>query len=137
MSSSRRKGRILALMGLYQIDLVDPPIQEVLNFRYYDKSTTEEEREYATFLIKGVVDNWEMIDNHIKEHSVHWEISRISIVNRCILRLSILSFLKEPLLPASIIIDEAIGLTREFESEDSVGFINGVLDSIRKKLVPN
>jgi transcription antitermination protein NusB len=137
MSSSRRKGRILALMGLYQIDLVNPPLPEVLSFRYYDKPTTDEEKEYASFLIKGVVDNWEMIDTQIKEHSVHWEISRISIVNRCILRLSILSFLKEPLLPASIVIDEALELTREFESEDSIGFINGVLDSIRKKLVPN
>lgn len=135
--ASRRKGRILALMGLYQIDLVDVPLEDVLKYRYYDKPTTEDERDYASFLIKGVVENWEMLDNTIKEHSVHWELSRISIVNRCILRLSILSFLKEPMLPPSIVIDEALELTREFESEESIGFINGVLDSIRKKLVPS
>jgi N utilization substance protein B len=135
--ASRRKGRVLALMGLYQIDLVQADLKDALTFRYYDKPTTEDEREYAGFLIKGVVENWEMIDTLIRDHSEKWDISRISTVNRCILRLSILSFLKENLLPATVVIDEALELTREFESEESVGFINGVLDSIRKKVVPN
>lgn len=123
-------------MGLYQIDLVDQDINQVLKFAYYDKPTTSEERDYASFLIKGVVENWDLIDRYIEEHSENWEISRISSVNRAILRLSILSFLKEPLLPHTIVIDEALELTKEFENKDSIGFVNGVLDSIRKKLVP-
>ncbi|MCC5813354.1 MAG: transcription antitermination factor NusB [Leptospira sp.] len=135
--ASRHRGRILALMGLYQIDLVAQDLEEVLKFKFYDKPVTEDEKEYARFLIKGVVDNWETIDKHIGNHSVHWELDRISTVNRSILRLSILSFMKEPLLPPQIIIDEALELTKEFESQDSIKFINGVLDSIRKTLVPN
>lgn len=134
--ASRRTGRVLALMGLYQIDLVGQDLDQVLKFAYYDKPTTEDEREYARFLIKGVVENWEMIDRYIEDHSEHYELSRISSVNRAILRLSILSFMKENLLPHQVVIDEALELTKEFENKDSLGFINGVLDSVRKKLVP-
>ncbi|WCL48215.1 transcription antitermination factor NusB [Leptospira sp. GIMC2001] len=133
--ASRRKGRILALMGLYQIDLVKTPIDEALTFKYYDKPTTDDERDYAKALIKGVVDNWELIDNTIKDNSKNWDIKRISIVNRCILRLSIYSLMNEQFVPHQVVIDEALELTREFESEESVGFINGLLDAVHKKLV--
>ncbi len=131
---SRHTGRVLALMGLYQIDLVDQDLKSVLEFQYYDKPTTAEEREYATFLIKGVVENLDLIDTYIQDHSENWELSRISPVNRAILRLSVLSLLKEPLLPYQVVINEALELTREFETQESVKFINGVLDSIRRKL---
>jgi transcription antitermination protein NusB len=127
----------LPLWDSTRLNLVDQDLNEVLKFKFYDKPVTEDEKEYARFLIKGVVDNWETIDKHIGNHSVHWELDRISTVNRSILRLSILSFMKEPLLPPQIIIDEALELTKEFESQDSIKFINGVLDSIRKTLVPN
>ncbi|NCN09131.1 MAG: transcription antitermination factor NusB [Leptospira sp.] len=134
--ASRHRGRVLALMGLYQTDLVEASLKDVLTFAYFDKPTTQEEREHATFLIKGVVDNWEKIDTIIKENSANWELSRISIVNRSILRLSIFSMMQEEWTPAAVIIDEALLLTREYESEESVGFINGILDSIKKKLHP-
>ncbi len=134
--ASRHRGRVLALMGLYQTDLVKTPLHEVLTFRYFDKPSTQDEMEYATFLIKGVVKNWERIDSIIKENSENWELSRISIVNRSILRLSIFSLMEEKLTPPAVVIDEALTLTREYESEDSVGFINGILDSINKKLHP-
>lgn len=130
--SARHTGRVLALQSLYQLDLVKPSLSEVLSFDWYDKKIDESEKEMATSLIKGVVENWETIDNIIKEYSRNWEFSRISVVNRCILRLSIYSLSNQKEIPARVVINEALELTREFEREESVSFINGILDAILK-----
>ncbi len=127
---ARHTGRILALQALYQLDLVKPPLSEVLTFRWYDKKTEEPERIFAKEIINGVVENWETLDNIIKAYSKNWEFSRISVVNRCILRLSIYSLINQKNIPAKVVINEAIELTREFEKEESVSFINGILDTI-------
>lgn len=83
--------------------------------------------------MKGVVENRKAIDTLIKKYSENWELSRISVVNRCILRLSILSLQKEPFLAAPVVINEAVELTKEFETDESAQFINGLLDAFYKK----
>lgn len=131
--SSRHRGRSLALMCLYQIDLVGTEPNRAMKFDWYDKKITSEEQEYATFLVKGVVQKSKEIDTLIKKYSENWELSRISVVNRCILRLSILSLLEEPFLAPAVVISEAVELTKEFETEESAQFINGLLDAFYKK----
>ncbi|MBP7284017.1 MAG: transcription antitermination factor NusB, partial [Leptospiraceae bacterium] len=83
-------------------------------------------------LIKGVVKNWDLLDTIIKSYSKNWEFERISVVNRCILRLSIYSLINQRDIPPKVVINEAIELTREFESETAVTFINGILDAVYK-----
>jgi transcription antitermination protein NusB len=130
--ASRHKGRVIAMQALYQIDLTGVNISDALSFSWYDKVIEEEEKELATKLIKGVVKNWEILDNIIKTYSVNWDFQRISVVNRCILRLSIYSIINQRDVPALVIINEALELTREFETEASVSFINGILDAVYK-----
>ncbi|EKJ88790.1 transcription antitermination factor NusB [Leptospira meyeri serovar Hardjo str. Went 5] len=120
-------------MCLYQIDLVGTDPDRAMKFDWYDKKITREEKEYAVFLVKGVVENRKAIDTLIKKYSENWELSRISVVNRCILRLSILSLQKEPFLAAPVVINEAVELTKEFETDESAQFINGLLDAFYKK----
>jgi len=130
---SRHKSRAVALQGLYQKDLVDTNLQDILGFSWYDKPLTQEQKEFAADIICGVIENWDLIDTIIVKYSVRKDISRISIVNRNILRIALygLKFQKE--IPYKIIIDEALEMTREFESENSVMFVNGILDSFVKK----
>ena len=130
--ASRHKARVIAMQALYQIDLTSVNIADALSFSWYDKVIEEEEKELATKLIKGVVKNWEVLDNIIKTYSVNWDFQRISVVNRCILRLSIYSLINQRDIPALVIINEALELTREFETESSVSFINGILDAVYK-----
>lgn len=134
--SSRHRGRTLALMCLYQMDLVSQTPERALKFDWYDKPISDSEKEYATFLVKGVSKNQKRIDELIQNYSKNWDFSRISVVNRCILRLSLLSFIKEEELPGKVVLDEAIELTKEFETEESVQFINGILDAIGKQEFP-
>ncbi|EQA38289.1 transcription antitermination factor NusB [Leptospira inadai serovar Lyme str. 10] len=130
MSTSRRKSREIAVMALYQLELVKPPLSEVLKFKWYDKKIDKDERDFAVSIINGVVKNGEAIDTLIKKYSRNWDFERISPVNKCILRLSIYGLLNSMEIPSTVVIDEAVELTKEFESENSVPFINGILDSI-------
>ncbi len=135
--ASRHKGRILALLGLYQREIASTPTEEILSYKWYEKPITENEKELGTFIINGVLKNWETIDRIIKTYSRNRAFDQISVINKCILRLSIYSLINMKDIPARITINEALELTREYESEESVGFVNGILDSIFKDYVLN
>ncbi|MBW0435591.1 transcription antitermination factor NusB [Leptospira yasudae] len=130
--SARRTSREIAVMALYQLELTGPPLKEVLKFKWYDKKTEQEERDFAVSIVNGVVKNQEQIDTLIKKYSKNWDFSRISVVNKAILRLSVYALLYTWEVPKNVTIDEAVELTKEFESEESARFVNGVLDAILK-----
>ncbi|MBK6605217.1 MAG: transcription antitermination factor NusB [Leptospiraceae bacterium] len=130
--ASRHKSRSVTLQALYQIELTGVSIGDALSFSWYDKVLEAEEKELATQLIKGVVKNWDLLDTIIKSYSKNWDFERISVVNRCILRLSIYSLINQRDIPPKVVINEAIELTREFEAETAVSFINGILDAVYK-----
>jgi N utilization substance protein B len=135
--ASRHKGRILSLLAIYQREIANNPIDEILSFKWYEKPITSDEKELATVIINGVLKNWETIDKIIKTYIRNRAFDQVSVINRCILRLSIYCLINMKETPAKITINEAIELTREYESEESVSFINGILDSIYKDYVLN
>jgi len=135
--ASRHKGRILALLGLYQREIASTSTEEILSYTWYEKPITENEKELGTFIINGVLKNCEKIDRIIKTYSRNRAFDQISVINKCTLRLSIYSLINMKDIPARITINEALELTREYESEESVGFVNGILDSIFKDYVLN
>jgi transcription antitermination protein NusB len=128
--SSRHKARAITVQALYQIELAKVDLSEVLSYNWYNKTMQADEKELSNKLIKGVVENWETLDSIIKTYSKKLDFDRISIVNRCILRLSIYSLINMREIASRIVINEALELTREFESEESVSFVNGILDAI-------
>ncbi|PJZ52293.1 transcription antitermination factor NusB [Leptospira adleri] len=130
--SARRTSREIAVMALYQLELTKPPLKEVLKFKWYDKKTEQEERDFAISIVNGVVKNQEQIDTLIKKYSKNWDFSRISVVNKAILRLSVYALLYTWEVPKNVTIDEAVELTKEFESEESARFVNGILDAVLK-----
>ena len=135
--ASRHKGRILALLGLYQREIASTPPDEILSFKWYEKTISEEQKLLATQLINGVLKNWDSIDRIIETYSKNRTFDQISVINRCILRLSIYSLINMKDTPVRVTINEAIELTREYESGESVSFINGILDSVYKDYVLN
>ena len=73
------------------------------------------------------------IDDRITRHAEHWKIPRMPAVDRNILRLSVYEMLHTE-TPAAVAIDEALELARRFSGEESVHFVNGVLDAVRREL---
>ncbi|MFW6368257.1 MAG: transcription antitermination factor NusB [Spirochaetota bacterium] len=135
----RRQGRILAFQALYAWEHTQANVTELLAFPWYDveemnESSRDEGLAFARLLVSGTLENLEFIDKRIKNQLEHWDFSRISKVDLSILRVSVYALLFVESIPASVSIDEAVVLAREFGSEESYRFVNGVLDGIRQAM---
>ena len=132
----RRKGRIIAFQALYSFEISCREIDELFNFSWIDEERRsrlkEETLAFSRLLIKGTIENLPVIDEKIKEHLEHWDFTRLSRVDLAILRMSVFCLLYQPDIPATVTIDEAVEIAREFGTDESYRFINGVLDSIQK-----
>ncbi len=131
----RRKARELALQALYQVDFhagVDAPGLEMF---WEEQKVGEETREFSQKLVEGTGRRQEEINQLIEKHSEHWKLSRMSRIDRNILRVAIFELLEMEDIPCKVTIDEAIELGKKFGSSESGAFINGILDQVLKSLV--
>ena len=130
---ARRKARELALQMLYQHDLSgNTPDTIVSTFEDLQKSKPST-REFATRIFRGTVENLSKIDEMIVQQADNWRLSRMAVVDRNIIRMSIYEFLNETDTPKLVIIDEAIEIAKKFGTQKSSQFINGILDGILKR----
>ena len=132
---SRRRSRQRAVQILYLWDTRRQPVDEAIN-AYYDTLYSEEKPERDPFvaeLVRGAVENIEEVDARISRHAEHWRMERMPAVDRNILRLAVYEMSRGG-APAAVAIDEALELARKFSSEESVQFINGVLDAVHREL---
>jgi N utilization substance protein B len=135
---SRRKSREHALQILYQWDMRKQPVDESID-AYYGTLYTEESLvqpardEFLERLVRGTVEKAAEIDALISGHAAHWRLERMPAVDRNILRLAIYE-MRHTETPAPVVIDEALELARRFSSEESVLFVNGVLDAVHREV---
>ena len=130
---ARRKARELALQMLYQHDLSgNTPEAIVTTFEDLQKSKPNT-REFATRIFQGTVDNLSEIDDMIAQQADNWRLSRMAVVDRNIIRMSIYEFLHEDSTPKLVVIDEAIEIAKKYGTDKSSQFINGILDGILKR----
>lgn len=134
--ASRRKARILAFQALYAWDASGTPVRDLLAFSWVDEdkraALDEELKVFARLLIAGAIENIKAVDEAITAHLQNWSFERLKKVDLAILRIGAYSLLFQKDIPAQITIDEAIEIAKEYGSEDSYRFINGVLDGIWK-----
>jgi transcription antitermination protein NusB len=133
--ASRRRSRQRALQILYLWDARRQPPAEAIN-AYYDTLYSEEQPERDPFvasLVHGVVENIAEVDEQITKHAEHWRMERMPAVDRNILRLAVWEMSRGG-APAPVAIDEALELARKFSNEESVQFVNGVLDAVHRDL---
>jgi len=127
---SRSRCREWALKLLYQADYRGHRQGEVPQFwRHFGKGG--QVPPYLVKLVQGVVDNQEELDSLIRQHSEHWRLERMAVVDRNLLRLALYELLHEPDVPAKVVINEAVELAKRFGSEESGSFVNGILDRVR------
>jgi len=136
--AGRRKGRILAFQALYAWDVSHLTLENLLDFGWIEEEKREKLGEdgiaFPRLIIAGTIEHIEEIDGHIKAHITNWDFDRLNKVDLAILRMSVYSLLFQTDLHPTIVIDEAIDISKEFGSDESYKFVNAVLDSIRKKL---
>jgi len=137
---ARHRAREAALQMLYQWEVGRVSMFEVRQTFWTqladsgEPPLSDELREFATTLADGVGTEVAQLDPLISDAAEHWRLERMNVMDRLILRLALYEFLHEPQTPAKVIINEALELARTFSGDESVRFINGVLDAVRRKL---
>jgi transcription antitermination protein NusB len=133
---ARRKARICALQMLFQHDIAQQAVPEVLAAYWAELGGeyTEDVREFASRLVSGTLADLDNVDNRIRDRAENWRISRMAVVDRNILRLAVYEFLHEPETPKTVVINEALEIARRFSTFEATQFINGILDAIKRDL---
>jgi transcription antitermination protein NusB len=137
LESRRGQGRLAAMRFLYEWKLnpsesLDDAIE--LNFRYLKVKAGV--ANYARRLIDGVIQQQNQLDQVISENLTNWRIERLTVVDLTILRLGVYEMMYIEEVPTRVTINEMVEVGKQYGSADSSGFINGVLDGIRKKCEP-
>jgi N utilization substance protein B len=138
---ARRHSRRLALQVLYAADLAlqnAGESGEVDYDRTFDDVATHFDlpsgaRDFAKELVAGVSAAREVIDSRVALHARNWRVERMAMVDRNVLRLAVHELVQGQ-VPHSVVINEAIELARDFGSERSPAFVNGVLDAVARDL---
>ena len=135
--AARHRSRRRALQVLFEWDMRREPIDLAI-VHYYETLYSEESEKqprqdkFMEELVRGTVANAEQIDKTIEAKSEHWRLERMPVVDRNILRMAIYE-LTQQAIPAPIVIDEALELARQFSGDESLGFINGLLDAVHRQ----
>jgi N utilization substance protein B len=106
-----------------KVELPPPSAEELATRLFSDK------------LIRGVLENRDEVDQRITQHAANWDLHRMAVVDRNILRLAIYEMLHRADIPPVVSINEAVDIAKKFSTEDSGKFVNGILDKIKGELM--
>lgn len=131
----RTQAREIALQILYQIDVTNDSPQEALdNFWQANQEIKDNSiKNFTILLVQGVTDNLNQINQEISEYAQNWQLKRMAVVERNILRLAGFELLFCKDIPPKVTINEAIELTKKFSGVEASKFVNGILDKIKEK----
>ncbi len=130
----RTRARELALQFLYQVDIVERPVAELDGF-LRDEERDAQTRKFAKRIVEGTLAAREEIDEVIQGVAQNWNISRMAVVDRNVLRLATFELLKCEDIPPKVAINEAIEIGKRFSTQNSGAFINGILDRIMNRSI--
>ena len=136
---TRRRARASALQVLYQWEVgqgqLDRAVETFFTEQWPDaEAPSADLRQFANDLAQDTVRRLPEIDALIAETAERWRPERMAILDRLIMRMAVCEMLRDASTPPAVVINEALELGRTFSTEDSVRFINGMLDAIRKKI---
>ena len=130
----RTLAREFALQVLYQLDITgDSPENALDNFwsNKKDEEVDESLKEFSSELVKGVAQNREEIDKRIVQFAANWQLKRMAVVDRNIMRLGCFELLYREDIPPKVSINEAVELAKKFSGLESGKFVNAILDKVK------
>ncbi|MCB0309755.1 MAG: transcription antitermination factor NusB [Bdellovibrionales bacterium] len=130
---SRHQARECALQALYQCDVREDYSPALVDI-YFEAFQTEDEQsellEFSKKIIAGVTDHLQEIDRVLQEAAKNWKVSRMSRLDRNILRIAVYEIQYGTDIPLKVCINEAVELAKQYGGEESPQFVNGVLDKV-------
>jgi len=119
---------------LFQIDLSGETPEAALKSFWETRDIAPENSRFTDLLVRGCYKRRKEIDGLLKKYSEHWKLSRMSTVDRNILRLAVFELLYQEETPPKVVINEALEVAKRFSTPESVSFLNGILDAIKKEI---
>jgi len=129
----RTRSRELALQFLYQLDLLGDDLLAEAGEYIKSEERDAETTKFALRLVQGTFEHWDELDQTIQGVAQNWNISRMAVVDRNVLRLAAYELLHCHDIPPKVAINEAIELGKRYSTENSGAFINGILDKIMNR----
>ncbi len=127
---SRTKARSVALQVLYELDQSNHLPGEILSQRIAEYPLEEKLQKFVNEIVTGVVPVTSTLDTLISQYAPEWTFDQVAIIDRNILRIALWELLDSDETPTKVIINEAIERGKQFGSDSSPRFINGVLGSL-------
>ena len=135
MSTDRRtQARELTMQALCQLDVQGDDVKPMLRQFFREQTGDDLTLKLAEDWTQGTWQAVERCDHTIAKAAIRWKLSRLSHVDRAILRLSVYHLLHCADIPCKVVINEAIEMAKKYSSEQSPRFVNGVLDAVLRKL---
>jgi len=128
----RRKARELAIQSLYELEAPEKEIGGVLRDQADRRGSAGETRDYAGRIVTWARDEETELDEAIAARLQNWDLERVSLLLRIILRAILAEARHAPEVPARVLLDEAVELARKYDSEQAGGFANGILEGLLK-----
>ena len=132
----RTRAREFALQILYQVDIRNADLAEVLQDFWEEKTEMDEKepeiRDYTERLARGVLEKLDSFDKTIERFAENWEMKRMAYVDRNIMWLAAYEMMHLDDIPVKVAINEAVELAKRYGEPDSSKFVNGILDRIAK-----
>ncbi|MBL7049680.1 MAG: transcription antitermination factor NusB [Nitrospira sp.] len=127
----RRRAREYALQLLFQIELIGRELDMPMWNEFWENNKAEDDvMQFAHGLIKNTRANLPAIDEFITAAADNWDLDRMAVIDRTILRLAAYELKYRPDIPASVSINEALEIAKKYSTMESASFINGILDRI-------
>ena len=129
----RTQARECALKILYQADITRRSI-DYAGKNYWNDAPTEDKniQEFTTRLTIGIESKLKEIDEKISQYAANWQLKRMAVIDRNVLRLGVFELLFAPDIPPKVTINEAVELAKKYGDLESSKFVNGILDKIHK-----
>ncbi|MCK5535136.1 transcription antitermination factor NusB [bacterium] len=131
----RRKAREYALQILYFMDVCNLDEEENRDFLQGQEHHSGKVVKFVNQLVEGTVKNIANIDDLISQYAKNWELERMAVVDRNILRCAAYEILYLTETPISVIINEAVELAKKYSTSESGKFINGILDKLKEQRI--
>jgi transcription antitermination factor NusB len=130
----RTLAREIALKALYQWDLLGKEMEAQLPEFCRGEANDADVAAFALDLVAGCTENVKVLDEHIAAAAENWDISRMAVIDRTILRIGTFELAFRDDIPPKVTINEAIELAKRYSTESSGVFVNGILDKVRQRL---
>jgi len=134
LNRNRSKSRSLALQTLFEIDLTEHHVDDVLNNLMVESDLDKDYLDFTRNIVYGVISKQKQIDYLISQCATERHVGDLSPLDRSVLRMGILELIDFPDTPPKVVVNEVVELAKIYGSDNSYKFVNGVLGAVLSKL---